>query len=182
MAGVVTRPGDLGGPVQVKGQWLYEHPRDRRLAGEPGRLAVDFETLKVQVLDGGDLDRVVLGYDDGLLGTAYPSRYAAAAMVRAANDWTVEQWLSRDPRLFGLVLVSTEQPEVAAAEIRRVGANERMVGVALGANTLGRLFGDPIYSPIHQAAAEIGLPLVIQMGADAATDLAVRPVAGGFPG
>jgi hypothetical protein len=115
------------------------------------------------------------------LATAFPAQYAARNVVRAANDWTIEQWLGRDTRLFGLILVSASLPEEAAAEIRRVGVNDRMVGVALGANALCRPFGDPLYHPIYRAAAELSLPIVIQVRSDEASGLNSAPVAGGLP-
>jgi uncharacterized protein len=174
----IERPGDSGGALQLKAQWLYHHPFGERSSAER---ALDYETLKADLLDGGSRERVVLGYYDGILATSYPSRYAASKIVRAANEWTVEHWLERDSRLYGLILISSAMPEAAAAEIRRAGADDRMVGVALGANALGPLFGDPVYHPIYRAAAELGLPLVLQVGADATTDTEVPPVAGGLP-
>ena len=52
------------------------------------------------------------------------------------------------------------------AEIRRAGAHERMVGIALGANGLGLPFGHPAYHPIYEAASEMKLPILIQVGLD----------------
>jgi len=125
--------------------------------------------------------RIVLGYHDGLLTTAFPQPNVARELVRAVNDWTIERWLGRDPRFFGQVLIQSALPEQAAAEIRRAGAHERMVAVALGTNGLGRHFGHPVYRPIHDAAAELGLPLVLQTGCAAATDLVTVPTAVGLP-
>src|SRR5260221_13260557 len=75
----VTRPGDLGGPVQVKGQWLYEHPRDRRLAGGPGRGAVGFEKPKGSGLGRGGLGQVVACEDERLLTNPESTRGPGAA-------------------------------------------------------------------------------------------------------
>jgi predicted TIM-barrel fold metal-dependent hydrolase len=122
----------------------------------------------------------VLGYDDALLTTAFTNLHAARAMVRAANDWTAQEWLARDPRLHGLIMVQSSVPEEAAAEIRRVGEDERMVGVALGANGLSTPFGHLVYHPIYAAACELDLPLVLQVG-DSATTATSPPVAGGLP-
>jgi predicted TIM-barrel fold metal-dependent hydrolase len=185
-AELVRRPGDKGGPVNFQSQWLYSNPLGNKsgaavidpISGVPGS---DFETLSAQLLRGNLRDRIVLGYDDGLLATAFPNHYLAREVVRAANDWTSNEWLSRDHRLYGLVLISSSLPDDAAAEIRRAGRNDRMVGVALGANALGLPFGHPIYHPIYRAASEMGLPIVLQVGSDASADLMTPPVAGGLP-
>ena len=181
----IERRTDIGGPLVTRSNWLYKRPPRDRVSGshpsQSGPAISEYEHVKTQVLDRGRRARVVLGYDDALLTTAYPKPYAASVMVRAANDWTIDQWLSRNKRLLGLILVSTSLPLEAAAEIRRAGKNNQMVGVTLGANSLGRPFGDPIYHPIYEAAAEFDLPIVIQVGSDAAADLSAPPVAGGLP-
>jgi uncharacterized protein len=123
----------------------------------------------------------VLGFHDGLLATAFPQPQLARRLVRAANDWTIREWLERDERLHGMVLAMSALPAEAAAEIRRAGEHPRMVAVALGTNGLGHHFGHPVYRPIHQAAAELGLPLVIQAGCDSTTDQVTVPTAVGLP-
>jgi hypothetical protein len=137
--------------------------------------------LRDDVLSAGDRRRVVLGYADSLLLTASSYHYLATALVSATNDWTVAQWLDRDKRLFGMILVYAGLPASAAAEITRIGHDERMVAVALGANGLSNLFGHPVYHPIYEAAAALSLPIVLQVGSDSAADLATDPVAGGIP-
>jgi predicted TIM-barrel fold metal-dependent hydrolase len=177
---LVTRKGDRGGPLRLGTNWLYRNPMHGNKAAESypahGIPGSDREMLAKR-----PGDRLVLGYDEGLLATGFAYHYLARTAVRAANDWTIDQWLTHDPRFYGLVLVSTGMPEEAAAEIRRVGTHERMVGIALGANGLGLPFGHPAYHPIYEAASELGLPIVIQVGSDAMTDMIVPPVAGGMP-
>jgi predicted TIM-barrel fold metal-dependent hydrolase len=178
---VIERPGDRGGLVDPNGSWLYREPS--LIQGHPRNAWTfnDFDSLKRSLLDLRRRDRLVLGYSDGLLTTASSYRFLARAVVQAMNDWTAAEWLTRDDRLFGMILVQSSWPEQAAAEIRRVGQNDRMVAVALGANGLGNLFGHPIYRPIYEAAADLQLPLVLQVGGDAASDLNSVPVAGGLP-
>ena len=181
---MVMRDGDPAGPMGIGSIWRYVHPRgDSDLAAFPasGPPGSDVELLVAQTLATGRREATVLGYRDGLLATAFPQPHLARQLVRAANDWTIETWLSGDTRLFGQVLVMSALPEEAAAEIRRVGVHPRMVAVALGTNGLGRHFGHPVYRPIHQAAAELGLPLVVQVGCDATTDQVTVPTAVGLP-
>jgi predicted TIM-barrel fold metal-dependent hydrolase len=163
---------------------VYIDPRgakDPPSVPENGPAGSDLSLLTAQVLDGGKRDRVVLGYDDGLFSTMVANRYAADVIVSAANDWTAAEWLSVDDRLHGLVMVSMATPDVAAEEIRRVGANERMVGVALGGNGLNVPFGHPAYHPVYRAASDLGLPVVIQAGpSDAFGDSPLAPVSAGY--
>jgi predicted TIM-barrel fold metal-dependent hydrolase len=180
----VRRAGEIRGPMNVKGQWIMEHPHGGKSAQagtEAGPAGTDPATLIREVLDDRGVDRVVLGHFDGLLSSAYPLPYLARQLVRAINDWTVDRWLSQDDRLHGQVLISSALPEDAAAEIRRVGVDERMVAVAMGANGLGRPFGHPAYHPIFEAAAELELPIVMQTGADAIADLNTSPTSAGLP-
>jgi uncharacterized protein len=66
--------------------------------------------------------------------------------------------------LYGAVLVTTQWPLNAAAEIRRVGGHERMVEVLLADNGLGHPYGHPVYDPIYDAAQELGLPVAVHFG------------------
>jgi uncharacterized protein len=148
---------------------------------EPAKTAANADALLAQLFADGRRERVVLGYHDGLLATAHPIRHAAQAIVRAANDWTLDEWVSRDERLYALLLVGAGLPDQAAGEIYRLGENPRVVGVSLGCNALGRPFGDPIYHPLFRAASDLRLPVVLQVGSDAVIDQVTPAVAGGQP-
>ena len=56
-----------------------------------------------------------------------------------------------------------------------------MVGVLLAGNPLGRHFGHQLYEPVHAAAAELGLPLVITATGDDPPNTPGHPSAGGYP-
>lgn len=172
----VERPGDLAGPRRVRAAWMHEHPAPA-VAASP----YDPDEMLAVLFGGNRRERAVLGYHDGLLATGYPNRHGARALVGAANDWTRAAWLERDERLGGLILVSTASPDDAVAEIERLASDPRWVGISLGLNTLGRLFGDPLYHPVYRAAAEADLPIVLQVECDSATDQAAPALAGGPP-
>lgn len=141
------------------------------------------DQILTDLTQGGRVQRVVLSPREGQLASSSPNHYLARAAVRAVNDWLMERWLGHESGAFyGLVLVSPHLPDEAAKEIRRVGRSPRIVGVLLGTNSLGRPFGHPLFHPIYKAAADQGLPIVIQTGQDpAAADLTVPPLAGGYP-
>jgi predicted TIM-barrel fold metal-dependent hydrolase len=174
----IRREGDYGGPMATTVRPIYQRPLGSKLESarpESGPPGSDVDLLIRQLLDEGGRERVVLGYDDGILATPFPLPYVSRAVTSAANDWTIEKWLERDDRLFGHVLIPSTMPDEAAAEIRRVGTHPQMVAVALGTNGLGRPFGHPCYHAVYEAASEVGLPLVIQIGSDTASELAATP-------
>lgn len=126
--------------------------------GPPGS---DYELLRDQLLDPLGLSGGVLTYGEGLFVDSNPNPFFAAEVARASNEWTREEWLSRDERLFGSILVSNQDPSLAATEIRRLGDDSRMVQVLMAVNGLGPAFGHPVYDPIYEAAAEYGLPVAL---------------------
>jgi predicted TIM-barrel fold metal-dependent hydrolase len=122
--------------------------------------------LRSQLLDPYDVDAVILSYDIGTQ-PAITSTYLATAVVQAANDWSIDRWLNRgDHRVYGAILVPTQDPVAAAAEVRRVGSHERMVEVLLVVNGMGKPFGDAVYHPIYEAAAELDLPIALHIGGE----------------
>ncbi len=179
---VILRPGDKAGPLTMKAGWLYKDPKGYASeasyeGGAPP--ASDVDVVVRQAVEGREY--AVLGYSEALRTTGVNHYVMARAVTRAANRWTIEQWLPRDDRLRALVLVTSAAPRTAAADIREFGRNPRMVGVAMGANGLGRAFGHSAYHEIYEAAAELNLPIVIQVGSDAISSLDSSPTAGGLP-
>jgi predicted TIM-barrel fold metal-dependent hydrolase len=134
--------------------------------------------MRDQLLDPFDVRRAVLTYGDVLFGlNRLRNPYFAMEVMRAANEWTHDQWLSRDNRLVGTILIANHIPELAAKEIRRASADRRFRAVLICGNAIGQPLGHPIYHPIYEAAAEAGLPLAIHGGGEGPTYPAA---AGGF--
>jgi predicted TIM-barrel fold metal-dependent hydrolase len=122
------------------------------------------ELLREQLLDGVGVTHAILQYDVGE-EMAHRNPFLAAAWARASNDWLIDRWLSFDDRLYGSVMVTTQWPEEAAREIRRIGGHDRMVEVLLADNGLGYPYGHPVYYPIYEAAEEVDLPVAVHFGA-----------------
>ena len=73
------------------------------------------------------------------------------------------EWLDRDPRLRASILIPSENPELAVAEIERRADDRRFVQVLMWAMNelpLGRRF----YWPIYRAAERHGLPIGVHAG------------------
>jgi predicted TIM-barrel fold metal-dependent hydrolase len=163
---------------------LYTDPRGRAAyrewRGEINK-GMSYEAFAEEILDGSDVDRVVLGYDEEGLGAAgYTNPFLALEVCRALNDWTLGEWVAKDERLYALAMVPTNYPEGAAEEIRRIGKNERIVGVLLGPNLLGVPYGMNVYDPIYEAAVEMDLPIVLHTKADIAATMSTPQTAGGL--
>lgn len=134
-------------------------------------------------LDRSDVAAALICPQDKLVYAAsVPTVNVAVAATRAVNEWLFDEWVERDPRLRGAILVTTQVPEAAAEEIARWSAHPQVGGVLLAAGGLAKPFGHPVFQPIHEAAAAASLPLVLLAGADAVVDSGAYPVAGGFPG
>jgi predicted TIM-barrel fold metal-dependent hydrolase len=87
----------------------------------------------------------------------------ALAMARAVNDWQIAEWLEKDSRLRASIVVPTQNPEMAAQEIDRIGDHSGFVQVLMLARsemTLGRRH----YWPIYEAAERHGLPVGVHAG------------------
>jgi predicted TIM-barrel fold metal-dependent hydrolase len=144
--------------------------------GLPGS---DFSLMERQLLEPMHIERVILTYNTGQ-EVGHENVGMAVAAASALNDWCVERWLSGlDDRLFGMIIVSTFDPQAAASEIRRQAGNERMVGILFVDAGLGPPFGHPIYHPVFEAAAECGLPVAIHFGYAYTSGHLGRPTAGG---
>jgi predicted TIM-barrel fold metal-dependent hydrolase len=183
------RPNRLpngGGMISIAAGNPYRRPRgDKRRDSRPANDQAegsDYDHLVSQCLGKADIRQVVLGFDTGALAPALLNPHAGAEICRAANDWTIDRWLTReDDRLTSLMLVQNQVPDIAAAEIRRVGVHPKIVGILMGGNGLARPFGHPAYHPIYGAAAELGLPIVVKAGAEVVPDSLAQVAATGEP-
>ena len=86
------------------------------------------------------------------------------ALAHAYNDWVIEHWLEKEPRLRGSVNIVPNDPIAAAREIDRVGAHPQIVQVALPV-VVDRQWGEAFYHPIYEAAARNGLVIAMHHGA-----------------
>lgn len=132
--------------------------------GEPP--GSSYETLKTQYLDPFGVEKAKLSFYIGQNGGIMnPS--AATAVVAAMNDWNRDHWLSiDDERLVSVILLATQEPVAAAAEVRRLAGHPKLIEILLVPTPLGKPFGHPVYHPIYEAATEVGLPIGIHIGGE----------------
>jgi predicted TIM-barrel fold metal-dependent hydrolase len=146
--------------------WLHPEGFERTDAVPPdgSTPGSDYAFMREQLLDRYDLEYAILTGDEAIEASTLANPYFASALVRAANDWTIDTWLAAgDPRLRASLVVAPQDPAGAAAEIRRLGGEPGFVQVLVSSGAQ-RPYGDPFYHPIWDAAAEIGLPVGIHLG------------------
>lgn len=87
----------------------------------------------------------------------------AVALARAVNDWQIDQWLDRDPRLRASIVVPSQIPVLAAEEIERVADHAGFVQVALPARS-HHPYGSRLFHPMWEAIARRNLVAGIYFG------------------
>src|SRR5258708_8773252 len=93
------------------------------------------------------------------------SEERAAAFCRALNDWLAREWLDKDSRLRGSIVIPVQNIEKSVAEIERCATDKRfgqVLMLVMGDLPLGNranwpcyahaeLLGRPITTPIHHS-------------------------------
>ncbi|MCC7021190.1 MAG: amidohydrolase family protein [Thermomicrobiales bacterium] len=96
----------------------------------PNRSVGNAAEMRAELSELG-IDIGILFPDHMLLFAAIPNIEYATFLARAYNRWLLEEWLRAEPGLYGVLLAAPQEPEAAAAEIRRYATEERIVGVYL---------------------------------------------------
>jgi predicted TIM-barrel fold metal-dependent hydrolase len=138
-------------PISARPDW---RPKGKK----PGS---DFDLLKSQALDAFGSRYAILNCLHA--AQVFHSEDMSAAFCTAVNDWLAREWLGRDPRLRASILIPSENPDLAIAEIERRADDRRFVQVLMWAMNelpLGRRF----YWPIYQAAERHALPIGVHAG------------------
>jgi predicted TIM-barrel fold metal-dependent hydrolase len=156
-------PVQVAPPAPVAGLLFGDTKRDDAVSDDGIRAGGDYDTVRKQLLDPHSSSyRAVLTHQLGEFG-GHANQYYSRALARAMNDWTIEEWLAKDDRLYAAIVIPLAEPEEAVKEIRRVGAHPQMLGVLLVGNVLGRPLGDPLFEPIYVACAEMGLHVLVHI-------------------
>jgi predicted TIM-barrel fold metal-dependent hydrolase len=127
--------------------------------GPPGS---DLAFVREQLLDAWDISAAIL---NPLAVLRFGEQFGelAAALTRAVNEWTREEWLEPEPRFYASICVAFEDPDLAVAEIERLAGNPRFLQVLLNVRTREPL-GSRKYWPLYEAAAAHGLPVAVHVG------------------
>ena len=138
-------------PLTVRPDW---RPRS-------GMPATDAAVVSIQALDAFQSSIAICNCLYGV--QLLMSEDMAAAFASAVNDWMVAEFLNKDPRLRASVVVPTQNPEMAVAEIERVASDPRFVSIlmlVMDEKPLGRRS----YWPIYAAAERHNMPICVHAG------------------
>jgi len=129
---------------------------------------------RLGLMDEQDLDGVLMLPTLGVT-FEYQLRHdmpAHNASVTAFNRWLEEDWgYGADGRIFGVPLLSLEDPAWAIVELERViGEGAKFVLLRCGP-VQGRSPADPVFDPFWARCEEAGLPIVFHVGNDGFVDL-----------
>jgi uncharacterized protein len=130
-------------------------------SGGQRRMTVTSAAQMRQDLDDLGVDVGVLFPDHFLLHAAIKQADYAVALARAYNRWLVDEWLTEDNGLLGVVIAPHHDPVAAADEIRRNAGHRNVVGVYLPTSCVEPLYGNRRYDPMYEAAQETGLPVML---------------------
>ena len=140
------------------------HPEDFRRADiKPTSEEGHYTEMRDKHLDPNKIDVAVLTCEEGLEVSTLANPHYASALARANNDWEVNEWLPRDERFVGSLIIAPQDPALAAQEIYRLGEHPRIVQV-LASHGSTMPYGDPFYHPIFRACEEVGLPFALHLG------------------
>ncbi|TME31106.1 MAG: amidohydrolase, partial [Chloroflexi bacterium] len=105
-----------------KGPTEPYYPPDSPVAARPGSRPADkippgssLALIQEQVLDPADVQYAVLNCLYAIDSLHNPD--AAVALASAVNDWQIAEWLDKEPRLRGSIVVPSQLPSAAAREI-----------------------------------------------------------------
>lgn len=155
-----------GGPILAEAD---VHPP---AGNSPGS---DLTLLQEQILDPLNVEYGILNCGYAVESLRNP--YSAQALSSAVNDWQITEWLEPEPRLRASLVVPSQDPDLAAKEIRRLGGHPGFVQIFMPVRS-PELYGQRRFFPIYEAAVEQGLAIGIHFGGEPGT----ATTASGWPG
>lgn len=118
----------------------------------------------LRFLDAAEISRTVLYPTAALTSGLIRDPDWAIAVARAYNDWLCARYHRVSPRLLGMALLPLQDPQEAAAELRRAVTELGMVGGVLTPIGLRLPLGHADFDPVYRAAAELDCPLAVHAG------------------
>ena len=128
---------------------------------EGGPPASTLQLIQEQVLDPWNVEIGILNCSYSVDSINAPD--TAAAMASAVNDWLIAEWLTQEPRLRATMLIPMRVPEMAAAEIDRIGDHPGIVQVMLPVIAQSP-YGQRRWWPVFEAIERHNLVASVQFG------------------
>jgi hypothetical protein len=141
----------LNAPIACRPDW--------RVPGQ--RPGSDLDAMRTQALDRFDIGIAICNPLTG--GQVAVSESMGAAICSAVNDWIVEHWLNREPRLRASIVIPAQAPYLAVEEIERLAPDRRFVQILMPV-ACEMMLGRSYYWPIYEAAIRHNLPIGLHAG------------------
>lgn len=166
----IAEPIQMSGLSTAAGQKVEEFsPKAKTFAQMRPGCYDPVKRLEDMDIDGVDV-QVCFPTLPGLAGLDFleiEDKPYAAALIRAYNDWLIEEWCAADPeRLLAAAILPLFDMPAAAAEARRVAERGlRCVSLPSSPGTIPRVphFPDRAWEPLWDALEETGLPAQIHI-------------------
>jgi predicted TIM-barrel fold metal-dependent hydrolase len=126
-----------------------------------GLPSTDVSMLQSHILDPWKVETAILNCYYAVDSLRHPDW--AIALASSVNDWIIENWLEKEPRLRASLVIPARDPVAAAREIDRVGIHPGFVQVLLPVRTDG-LYGQRSFWPIFEAITRNDLVAGIHWG------------------
>lgn len=154
--------------------------QDRGKKTYPGVVVPDPTVCQKELLDeaGVDIALLVGGGGEGI-ATAGPDVAYTNAILRAFNDYSVQEWLTLDERFRLAIAVNPQDPQDAANEIDRLGSHPQVVSIILPCGST-RPYGHPYYRPMHEACVRNDLAITLHFGVEG-SGVNPSPSSAGYP-
>ena len=111
----------LGAPITCRPDW--------RVKGE--RPGLSLANMQRDALDAFGISLAICNPLTG--GQVAVSESMGAALCSAVNDWIVEHWLDKEPRLRASIVIPPQAPLMAVEEIERLAGDKRFVQILMPA-------------------------------------------------
>ena len=132
----------LGAPITCRPDW--------RVKGE--RPGSSLASMQRDALDAFGISLAICNPLTG--GQVAVSESMGAAICSAVNDWIIEHWLNKEPRLRASIVVPPQAPLLAVEEIERRAGDKRFVQILMPA-ACEMMLGRSYYWPIYEVGGEI---------------------------
>ncbi len=144
-----------------------------------GTSAIDVQDTIDRLLNASGIDIALLTGGPAASAGAMMEVDYASAICRAFNDYSLEHWVSADPRFRYALHVNAQDPVGAAAEIDRLGSHPAVCSIMLGCGST-RPFGNRFFHPIYEACERNGLAVSMHFGGEG-SGINPPPSAAGYP-
>ena len=119
-----------------------------------GPRLIDVQDTRLREMDKHGVEMMILSLNAPAVQAIHDVK-TAIAVARQANDVLADHIAKRPARFAAFAALPMQDPEKAAAELRRAMKTLGLRGAMIGSNVNGKNLDDPSFEPLWAAAAEL---------------------------